>query len=391
MKIGIDQLSFYTSSYFLDMKTLARERNVDPQKYYFGIGQHQASVPPPGEDSVTLAANAALPFVENNALSDVDWLLFATETGIDQSKSAGTYLHHLLNLPPHYRVIEFKQACYGSIAALQAAMGLVERFPQKKVLVIASDIARYEIKTPGEVTQGSGAIALLISANPRIITMDKESGFFTQNSMDFWRPNYRREPIVDGKASTRQYIHTLIESWKQYTSISNNTFADFTHYCYHLPFSKMVEKAHTHLARFNGISPVPSDLIKKHIGDTLHYVRTVGNTYTAAIFIGLLSLLENSIQDLSRKKIGFFSYGSGSVGEFLSGTVEPGYREMLNEKRHKSIIEDRSELSYKEYEDFYHFDMPQDGGLHSFPKQYHTGHFRLAGLEKHKRIYEKIE
>lgn len=390
MKIGIDQISFYTSSYFLDMKVLARERQIDSKKYSVGIGQHQASVPAPGEDTVTLAANAAMPFVESDALANTDWLIFATETGIDQSKSAGVYVHDLLDLPPNYRIFECKQACYSSIAGLQIAMGLVERFPEKKVLLIASDIARYGIRTPGEVTQGCGAVALVISANPRMITMDKESGFFTQNTMDFWRPNYRREALVDGKASTRQYIHTLIESWKQYASISKNTFNDFSHYCYHLPFTKMAEKAHTHLTRFNGITPVPTGLVKIHIEDTLHYVRTVGNTYTAAIFIGLLSLLENSSKDLGNRKLGFFSYGSGCVGEFLSGTVEPGYEQMLTKQRHKAIIDNRSGLSYEDYEYFYHFAVPQDGGRHCFPKKYNTGKFRLAGIEKHKRIYEKV-
>ena len=39
MKIGIDLISFYTPHYYLDLKTLAGERGVDPNKFYTGIGQ----------------------------------------------------------------------------------------------------------------------------------------------------------------------------------------------------------------------------------------------------------------------------------------------------------------------------------------------------------------
>ena len=39
MNIGIDRISFYTSNYFVDLKTLAAARSVESDKYYVGIGQ----------------------------------------------------------------------------------------------------------------------------------------------------------------------------------------------------------------------------------------------------------------------------------------------------------------------------------------------------------------
>ena len=41
MKIGIDRISIYSSHYYIDLKTLAEQRKVDPEKYYFGIGQEK--------------------------------------------------------------------------------------------------------------------------------------------------------------------------------------------------------------------------------------------------------------------------------------------------------------------------------------------------------------
>jgi len=59
MKIGIESINFYTSHYFLDLKQLAEDRNVPVTKFYHGIGQEKMAAPPPDEDIITLAANAA--------------------------------------------------------------------------------------------------------------------------------------------------------------------------------------------------------------------------------------------------------------------------------------------------------------------------------------------
>ena len=58
-EVGIDAIGFYSSQYYLDLKTLAQKRGVDADKYYVGLGQHKMAVCPPGEDIVTMAANAA--------------------------------------------------------------------------------------------------------------------------------------------------------------------------------------------------------------------------------------------------------------------------------------------------------------------------------------------
>ena len=92
MNIGIDLISFYTPQYFLDLKTLAEARGVDPNKFYTGIGQEKMGLPPPDEDIVTMAASAAEPILEKTRRDDVELLLFATESGVDQSKAAAMFL-----------------------------------------------------------------------------------------------------------------------------------------------------------------------------------------------------------------------------------------------------------------------------------------------------------
>jgi hydroxymethylglutaryl-CoA synthase len=388
MKIGIDRISFYTSNYYLDLKTLAEARSVDPNKYYTGIGQEKMGIPPPDEDVVTLGASAAWPLKRDGLLDGVELLLFATESGIDQSKAAGVYVHGLLEMGSRCRTVELKQACYSGTAGLQMAIGFIARNPDKKALVIAADTARYELGSPGEATQGCGAAAMLVSANPRLVAIDPECGYYTEDVMDFWRPNYRSEALVDGKYSTMVYIHALLESWKQYAELSGRSLADFSRFCYHIPFTKMAEKAHRKLAHKTQ-ADVTGEQLRELLEESLRYSRITGNCYAGSMYVGLASLLDNAVADLSGRRIGFYSYGSGCVGEFFSGVVQSGYRDFLYVEDHRNMLENRTELTYQQYEDIFNYGVPVDGGEYVFP-QYKTGPFRFSGISQHKREYESL-
>ena len=222
--VGIDSLAFYTSRYVLDLATLAAARGIDPEKYYSGLGQQMMSVPPPGEDIVTMGANAALQALQDIDLNSIEMLLFATESGIDQSKAAGIYVHALLGLPARCRVVEFKQACYSGTAALQLALPFLRENPEKKILLIASDIARYGLNTPGESSQGCGAVAMVLSAAPRIMAFDPHYGVITDNVMDFWRPNYLQEALVRRKIFQQTLFVHVRKTWTQYQALSHRGF-----------------------------------------------------------------------------------------------------------------------------------------------------------------------
>ncbi|MCS6772088.1 MAG: hydroxymethylglutaryl-CoA synthase [Kiritimatiellae bacterium] len=388
MNVGIDSIRFYTSHYFVDLRTLAAVRGVDPDKYLMGIGQEKMAIPPPDEDIVTMAASAALPIIERDGMENIELLLFSTESGIDQSKAAGIFVHGLLGLPARCRTLELKQACYSGTAALQLACAYISRRPDARALILAADVARYELGSPGEPTQGCGAVAMTVSANPRLLVVEPEFGAYTENVMDFWRPNYRDQAIVDGKYSTRVYLQALQMCWAQYAEQSRRAFGDIHRFCYHLPFTRMAEKAHERLAKDNGV-PMTDELLQTQIGPSLIYNRITGNSYAASLYVGLASLFDNEPSDLAGKRIGLFSYGSGCVGEYFSGIVQPGYRESLFTADHREMLENRTELSYRQYEDIYNLPFPTDGGVHTFSR-YRTGPFRLAGVQEHKRIYEKV-
>ncbi len=387
MKAGIDLISFYTTKYYLDLKTLAEARGVDADKFHIGLGQHRMSVPPPDEDIVTMGASAALPLMERIDPESVELVLFATESGVDQSKAAGLFVHELLQLPSRCRVLEVKEACYSGTAALRFAASEMERRPGRNALVICSDVARYDLGSPGEPTQGCGAVAMVVNSTPRILELEDACGLHAEDVMDFWRPNYRDEALVDGKYSAKVYLTTVARTWEHYAEESGRSLADFSRICYHLPFTNMARKAQVQLCRSAGANA--RDYGNAMIDESLGYNSQTGNCYTASLYEGFACMLDTAEEDLSESRIGFFSYGSGCMGEFFSGIVKPGYRQHLLTDRHAALFSDRTELSYQSYEDIFNLKVPADGWDYVFA-EYRTGPFRFGGVSGHKRIYEKM-
>jgi hydroxymethylglutaryl-CoA synthase len=384
---GIDTAAFHTSHYYLNLRTLAEARGVDSDKYRIGLGQNCMGVNPPDEGIVTMAASAADQILTHDDKQKLSHVLFATESSIDQSKSAGVFVHRLLKLPATCRVVELKQACYSATAALQMSLALLQQHPEQKILIIASDIARYGLNTTGESSQGGGAVALLISANPRMIAIEPESGYLTEDAMDFWRPNYRNEALVDGRFSCELYLRLLKETWQLYQHKSQRPYESHQHFCYHIPLPRLAEKAQQKLAMLNGLHHEAVTHKIQALQPSLYYSREVGNCYTASLFLGLISLLEQNADNLAGQRIGFYSYGSGATAEFFSGVVQADYQQALHTAYHQALLADRTALTQTQYEHFYLFHFPTDGSRFIVPKN-KTGRFRLSALDQHKRIYE---
>ncbi|MFF0206045.1 hydroxymethylglutaryl-CoA synthase [Streptomyces sp. NPDC005017] len=383
--IGIHDLSFATTEFVLSHEELAAYNGTEIGKYHVGIGQRSMSVPAADEDIVTLGAAAAAPIVARHGSDRIRTVVFATESSIDQAKSAGVYVHSLLGLPSACRVVELKQACYGATAALQFAIGLVRRDPSQQVLVVASDVSKYALDSPGEATQGAAAVAMLVAADPALVRIEDPSGVFTADVMDFWRPNYLSTALVDGQESISAYLQAVEGTWKDYSEQGGRPLEDFAAFCYHQPFTKMAYKAHRHLLNYCG-RDTDKDVIESDLGRTTAYNAVIGNSYTASVYLGLAALLDQA-EDLTERAVGFLSYGSGSVAEFFAGTVVPGYKEHLRTDANREAIDRRKPVDYAGYRELHEHSFPTDGSDQANPAQT-SGPFRLAGISDHKRLYE---
>ena len=174
MKIGIDKISMDVSNKYISIEELALKRGVEVDKFLKGIGQNQMSVVSKNQDIITLASMAAKDIVDDFDREHIDLIIFATESSVDESKAASIYLKNYLGINDYCKCIEMKQACFSATAALDFAKAHVSMNENSRVLVIASDISRYGINTSGEVTQGAGAIAMIVSNGPRILEFNND-------------------------------------------------------------------------------------------------------------------------------------------------------------------------------------------------------------------------
>ena len=56
---------------------------------------------------------------------------------------------------------------------------------------------------------------MLVGNEPRVLTLEADSGTYAANVYDFWRPFGRREALVDGKFSVECYLDALAGAFTQ--------------------------------------------------------------------------------------------------------------------------------------------------------------------------------
>ncbi len=393
MNVGIEALGVAVPPTFIELSTLAQARGVPPSKYLDGIGTRRMAVAMPDEDTVTLAARAGRMALASSgtAPNEIGMLVVGTETAVDHSKPVASYVQGLLGIGRRCRVFETKHACYGGTAALQLALDWIVSGSArgKKALVVCSDIARYGLHTAGEPTQGAGAVAVLLSANPELIALDVgRSGLCAIDVHDFWRPLYSKDAFVDGQYSVQCYLDALAGAYEHYRELSepggDGFFSDrFAALAYHVPYGKMARKAHRHLRSLDG-DGAGDESFDRLVSASLDLPSQVGNIYTGSVYLALSSLLSSSPRDLDGQRVGIFSYGSGSCAEFFSGTVTPGAQERMRALGLQSMLDARRSLTLEAYEAV----MKEREDIDHRPIRRVDGNdFRFLGVEEHRRAY----
>jgi hydroxymethylglutaryl-CoA synthase len=398
MSVGIEHLYTYAPQYALPLDALAEARGVAPEKLTRGLGVQAMAVPPACEDVVTLAATAGARCLRAAGVDprEIGLLVVATETGVDHSKPVGIFVHELLGVGPHCRVYEVKHACYGGTAALMTAADWVRagKTKARRALVIAADIARYALGSPGEPTQGAGAVALLVGPEPRALFLSEDSGVHAANVYDFWRPLDRREALVDGKFSIECYLDALSGAFKSYRDLERPALAAgeglvdrLARVLYHVPFPKMASKAHRRLLEVDR-GEVGDDAFEASYAELvapgLAGVSQIGNTYTASLYVCLASILESEGRTLAGRRIGLFSYGSGCCAEFFTGTVPAGAASLGPTGVRESLAR-RTLIDVPTYEQ-----LLREGEQGGTPPQGFTGDFVFRGIFDDRRRYAHV-
>lgn len=385
MKIGIDQIGFYTPNKYVDMVDLAHARNQDPNKFLIGIGQETMSIADQTQDAVSMGINSTLRYLDQIDKDNVGLLVFGTESSVDQSKSASLFVKTALNLAPQVRTFEVKEACFGLTAGLMIARDYVRAHPDKSAIVIGSDIARYGVNTGGEVTQGAGSISILVKKDPRILELNDGHSAYSEDINDFWRPNSSKLAKVDGKYSTQVYLDFFTKTFNQYKKDQNLATKDFDALIYHLPFTKMGLKANR--LAVEDQDEETTKRLQENFEASKKWSAKVGNIYTGSLYLSLLSLLENSNLEPGAR-IGLFSYGSGAMAEFFSATLVEGYQGMLDKTADYDLIQRRKKLTVPEYEEIFNNSLVDPKDQVKLTSDEVDGKWYFAGTKNDIRQYQ---
>src|SRR3972149_8147869 len=209
LTVGIDDIAIYIPRLFLDARDFAEARGMDPDKLQRGLGISKMAIVDTNQDPACMAANACLRIMQRDKLSpkNIGRLYVATESSLDESKAMNSFVVGMLEQIygdgsfEHAGGIECKFACVsGSYALYDNANWIrAEENNDRAAIVIVSDIAKYDLGSAGEYTQGGGAVALLIKEDPRLMTFDpKVASTIIKNEYDFYRPFGKETPLVNG-------------------------------------------------------------------------------------------------------------------------------------------------------------------------------------------------
>jgi len=439
MAAGIDDIAIYIPRLYIDATDFANARGLDPIKLQKGLGISQMAIVDANQDPACLAANACLTIMQRNKLSpdDIGRLYVSTESAFDESKAMNSYVIGMLEQVygqgafEHCGGVETKFACVSGSYALYDNANWIRAGESegKHALVVVSDIAKYDMGSSGEMTQGAGSVVMLLNDDPRLLSFDpKVTATSIKDEYDFYRPFGKETPIVHGQYSNLLYmiqVRKALESYKKKVISSgliklkpDETILDHMDYInMHLPYSNMGKKALAYLVRHEwrqlprwkrilekiGMDePKPKDprgtiesvladeefMAKDHeftklftktkeyqevyeskLSSSLIASSMIGNLYTASLYLGFRSSLEFEYQkgvDLAGKRVGFGSYGSGSSAMVFSGVIQPEYEQIVKNMNLEIEIGERRRLTWDEYEELHENKLsPEESMLHS--------------------------
>ncbi len=361
MGIGIEKINMYGGSLALDIVKLAEARGRDGNYFKNDLMIEKKSQNVDYEDVITLAVNAAKPILSDEDKKDIGLCIFATESGLDFCKSNSTYVFKYLGLNPSLWTFEIKNACYAATCGLDVAANWIMSGAGKgkKALIVSGDINYENPGRRGEEVPGVGAVAMLVSETPKVIEFETDiRGYHTFECVDYARPTMNYD-IINGEESLYAYLECFEGAFEDFKKkkgdIDLNEY--FKRIVCHTPFGGLVKMGYDNLLRSNYPNLKKKERaaqFMERVEKSLRVSKVVGNTYSCALYMSLISLLLEDDDIEPGDRIGMYSYGSGSCAEFYSAILLPGAKEYVRSLGIRERLDSRYELSIEEFDHIAH-------------------------------------
>lgn len=412
MKTGIDAISFDVAKIHLPINTLAKARNIEPEKLEKGLGLIKMTLPDTHQDTVVFGANALTKLISDHDinLNEIARIYVGTESAIDSSKPISSFLIALLeqkfgeNTLSECDVVDFTFACIGGVDALQNCIDFIKLNPTKKAIVVTTDFAKYDLNSTGEYTQGAGALAMLITSKPRIIAFENNWATSTKGVFDFFKPYrtisktaitgnttnepwfenleseveiHKDQPIFDGQYSNQCYMDRTRDayfSFKKLKNTSETVYNSWNSIVMHLPYAFQGRRMLSEIYALDASNTIicgdedtseyqnklkeisKSEAYKEFVNEKLMPAEIasslIGNLYTGSIFMGLLSTLTHfydTEKEISDSTFGFLAYGSGSKSKVFEGIIQKDWKLAIADVNLFETINQSFEIDFETY------------------------------------------
>tara|TARA_B100000482_G_scaffold82871_1_gene59196 strand:- start:286 stop:1347 length:1062 start_codon:yes stop_codon:yes gene_type:complete len=206
---------------------------------------------------------------------------------------------------------------------------------------------------------------------------------------EFWNNNseiievFKDQPVFDGQYSNSCYTDRMQEAFTHFEQIQKTDFLnEWNHIIFHLPYAyhgrRMIfnnwlnwmkkDVKYEHLLDEVGSdqdemftkkaykSNQYKNFIENKIAPGEKASSSIGNLYSASVFMSLLSMLNFHFDNKNKivnDKVGFISYGSGSKAKIFQAKIQVGWKEKIKSSKLFESLNHRKEITFKEYQDLH--------------------------------------
>jgi len=260
------------------------------------------------EDSITMAAAAAINCLDGFSRQDVEALYFASTTFPYREKTNATIVSVASDLRPGTLTVDFSSSLRAGTNALKAAIDAVKAGSANQVLVAASDMRTPQPRSGMESTLGDGAASLLIG-NSKVAVEVEDSYSVSHEILDDWRAegdNFVRS-WEDRFTLEEGYLKIFPQVISKLMDKHSLSPKDLTKVVFYAPDPRR----HQQVAKELGFD------LKTQVQDPLF--ATMGNTGAAFVLMMLAAALE---QAKPGDRILLANYGNGADAFLLRVTEE---------------------------------------------------------------------
>jgi len=299
----------------ITVEEIAKHWGRDPQEIIGGLGVKEKAIAGEGEDSFTLAFQAAKQAIDTAGIpsAQISAIFAGSESHPYAVKPTSSMLAAALQLHPFSFCADLEFACKAGTAGLQIIDAFVRSGQITYGLAIGTDRAQAKPGDALEYTAAAGAAALLVGPadDPKAIARIDSTLSFTTDTPDFWREAHSPYPAHAGRFTGEPgYFLHVREALRGILDVTKTKLTEIDHVILHMPNAKFPAKIAKEFK------------ITKEQMQTGFIVPVIGNTYSACSPLGLVHVLQ---QAKKNQKILLVSYGSGAGSDaFLFTMLKDG-------------------------------------------------------------------